>query len=234
MESPKIQQKIADDVAEGEKRGVSGAPTFFVNGKAYAGTRPFNELKKLIQDGRARARARAEITDDMLSQGPADAPVTLEVFVDLESPVSPPAIDVVTVLMQRYPAVRLQFRNFPLSFHPQAPLAHEAAMAAARSGHFWEFVRYILDHQESLREQDLIALAGRLGMDESQFSETLRQHRYASRVDDDIDAGHERGIQGSPVILVNGRRIDGVPSLETLAMVVEAELAPQTINDGRP
>ena len=56
---------------------------------------------------------------------------------------SPPAIDVVNQVMQRYPAtVRLQFRNFPLSFHPQAALAHEAAMTAARQGHFWEFATY--------------------------------------------------------------------------------------------
>ena len=98
-------------------------------------------------------------------------------------------------------------------------------MAAARQGHFWEFVTYILDHQDSLREQDLVAYAGRLGLDEAQFAETLRQRRYAARVDADVADGLQRGIRGSPVIFVNDQRIDGVPSLQVLTKYVEAELA---------
>ena len=51
--------------------------------------------------------------------------------------------------MAKYPSkVRLQFRNFPLSHHPQAGLAHEGAMAAARQGHFWEVTNYLFDHQD--------------------------------------------------------------------------------------
>ncbi|HXJ44873.1 MAG TPA: DsbA family protein, partial [Bryobacteraceae bacterium] len=159
-------------------------------------------------------------------RGPAGAPVTLEFFADLESPVSRPAMSVLDELQQRYPStVRLQFRNFPLAFHPQAPLAHEAAMAAAKDGHFWEFANYILDHQDSLREQDLIAYAGRLGLEETKFAEIIRQHRYSPRVDADLAEGAKRGIRGSPVIFVNAKRIDGVPSMKTLTEYVETELA---------
>jgi protein-disulfide isomerase len=234
MESDKVKKEIAADVAEGEKRGVNGTPTFFVNGKAYSGTRPFDQLKKLITDDRWRAQALAEITDNLMSKGPVDAPVTLELFVDLESPVSQPAMKAVNDLMQRYPAaVRLQFRNFPLAFHPQAPLAHEAAMTAARAGHFWEFATYILDHQDSLREQDLIAYAGKLGLDETSFAETIQQHRYAPRVDADLQAGLQRGIRGSPVVFVNAKRIDGVPSRQTLTEYVESELATRKTNPAK-
>ena len=98
-------------------------------------------------------------------------------------------------------------------------------MTAASQGRFWEFARYILDHQDSLREQDLIAQAGRLGLDEVKFAEMLQQHRYAARVEADLVAGLKRGIHGSPVIFVNGNRIDGVPSLDKLVEYVESELA---------
>ena len=148
---------------------------------------------------------------------------------------SRPAIDVLNQLMQRYPSkVRLQFRNFPLAFHPQASVAHEAAMAAARQGHFWEFATYVLDHQDSLREQDLISYAGRLGLDETRFAEMIQQRRYAPRVQADLEAGFKRSIRGSPVIFVNGRRIDGVPSLQTLTEYVEAELVPQASEGKNP
>jgi protein-disulfide isomerase len=226
LDSGRLKQEIAREQAEGAKLGVTGTPTFFLNGKEYVGARSFDQLKDLVLGDQRRKWALTEITDNLMSRGPAGAPVTLEFFADLESPVSRPAISVVDELLRRYPsAVRLQFRNFPLAFHPQAPLAHEAAMAAARQGRFWEFATYILDHQDALREQDLIAYAGRLGLDETKFAETIRQRRYTARVDADVAEGFKRGLRGSPVIFVNTKRIDGVPSLQTLTEYVEAELA---------
>lgn len=226
IDSERLTLVIDHDKAEGNKLGVNGTPTFFVAGKEYSGARSFDQLKQLVQGEQRRRQAVSEITDALMSKGPADAPVTLEFFADLESPVSRSASYVLDELMSQYAAnIRIQFRNFPLAFHPQAGLAHEAAMAAARQGHFWELANYILDHQESLREQDLIAYAGRLGLDQARFAEVIQQHRYAPRVDADLGEGFKRGVRGSPVIFVNNKRIDGVPSLETLTKYVETELA---------
>jgi protein-disulfide isomerase len=226
LDGDRLKKLIEADKAEGEKLRVQGTPTFFVNGKEYSGALSFDQLKQLVQYEQWRMRVMSEIPENLLSHGPADAPVTLEFFADLQSPVSRPAIEVLDQVIRRYPLrVRIQFRNFPLAFHPQAPLAHEAAMAAASQGRFWEFARYILDHQGSLREQDLIALAGRLGLNEEKFAQLLGQHRYTARVDADLEAGARRGIRGSPVIFVNGNRIDGVPSFEKLVEYVESELA---------
>lgn len=226
LDSDRLKKIIEADQAEGEKLRVQGTPTFFVNGRAYSGALSVEQLKKLVLGEQQRMQVMAELTDNLLSYGPADAPVTLEFFADLQSPVSRPALDALDQVIRKYPSkVRIQFRNFPLAFHPQAPLAHEAAMTAAAHGRFWEFARYILDHQESLREQDLIALAGRLGVDEMKFVETLQQHRYAVKVNADLEAGARRGIRGSPVIFVNEIRIDGVPSLAQLMEYVESRLA---------
>lgn len=226
LDSDRLKQAIERDKAEGAKLGVSGTPTFFVNGKEYSGTRSFEQLKELVQGVARRKRALSEITDNLMSRGPANARVTLEFFADLESPVSRPAVAVLEQVLSRYPsAVRLQFKNFPLAFHPQAGLAHEAAMVAARQGRFWEVAAYILDHQDGLREQDLVAYAGRLGLDETKFAETIQQRRYAPRVDADVEEGFKRGIRGSPVIFVNSKRIDGVPSLQILTEYIDAELA---------
>jgi protein-disulfide isomerase len=226
LDSDRFKQRIEADRAEGETSRVQGTPTFFVNGKQYSGVRSFDQLKQLVQRELWRMRAMSEITDNLLSLGPADAPVTIEFFADLQSPISRPAIEVLDQVIRRYSSkVRIQFRNFPLTFHPQASLAHEAAMIAASQGRFWELARYILNHQDSLREQDLIAQAGRLGLDQERFAELLSQHRYAARVAADVEAGLKRGIRGSPVIFVSGSRIDGVPSLEQLVKYVESELA---------
>jgi protein-disulfide isomerase len=225
LDSAQLKQTIEADVAEGVRLGVSGTPTYFINGRGYSGARSFDQLKQLVRNEVVRTQALSEIPDSQLSHGPGNAPVMIEFFADLQSPVSRPALAVLDEVIKRYPSrVHLRFYNFPLAFHPQAPLAHEAAMTAAARGRFWEFARYILDHQESLREQDLISYAGRLDLDQVKFAELLGQHRYAARVEADIETGRRRGIRGSPVIFVNGSRIDGVPTLENLLGYVDSAL----------
>ena len=228
LDSERTKQLIETDRAEGEKLGIQGTPAFFINGNRFAGTRTLEQLKSLVTAEGRRLQTLAEITDALMSKGPADAPVTLEFFADLQSPVTPPALNVLDQMLRKYPkTVRLQFRNFPLSFHPQATLAHEATMIAARYGRFWEFANYVLEHQDTLKEQDLIVQAGRLGLDQTGFAESLQQHKYAPRVETDLIAGMKRGLRGSPVVFVNGKRIDGVPSVQLLAEYIEAELTAQ-------
>src|SRR4029077_16266515 len=152
--------------------------------------RTVDQLKAIVVGERQRTRALVEVGEMLMSRGPADAAVTLELFADLQSPLTAPALHVAQAISQLYPsAVRLQFRNFPLAFHPQAALAHEAAMAAARDGRFWDFAGFIVYRQDSRREQDLIAYAGRVGLDQAKFAEALQRHRYAPRVEADLLAG---------------------------------------------
>lgn len=227
LDSDRIKKLIDAEKAEGNAKKVEGTPTFFVNGKEFSGTKTIAELTALVKADAGRRIALTEISDAAMSKGPAAAPVTVEFFADLESPVSRSANYVLEELLTKYPStVRVQFRNFPLSFHAQAALVHDAAMTAARDGHFWQVANYVFDHQESVREPDLIALAGRLGMDQAKFAATIAKRKYTPRVDADVAEGFQRGIRGSPVIFVNGRRIDGVPSLKTLTEYVEAALAP--------
>ena len=226
LDSERLRLLIESDRKEGIKLGVNSTPSFYVNGKPYAGAKSYDQLKQLVENEVRQMQALAEVNDKLLAYGPADAPVTLEVFADLQSPISRQAFTVLDQVNSTYAGkVRVQFRNFPLAFHPQARLAHEAAMTAAAQGRFWDFARYILQRQDSLREQDLIAYAGKLGLDEIKFADMVSQHRYAPRVEFDLAMGRTRGLRGSPVIFVDGKRIDGVPSLQTLAGYIDAELA---------
>ncbi|MBM3768309.1 MAG: disulfide bond formation protein DsbA, partial [Acidobacteria bacterium] len=62
------------------------------------------------------------------------------------------------------------------------------------------------------------------GLDEAAFAADLQAHKYAPRVEADVVSGLGRGIRGSPAILVNGKRIDGVPSVQALAELVNEVL----------
>lgn len=233
LDSDDTKQAIAKDVEEGNRVGVTGTPSYSINGKLYSGTRSMADLKQLIVGDRLRMRALSEVTDAMLSTGDPSAPVVVELFADLQSPVTAPAVAAVRQLLQQHPGrLRVQFRNFPLSFHPQAATAHEAAMIAARGGHFWEFADYVLAHQDSLREQDLVVLAGKVGLDAKAFSTTLLEHRYAPRIEADIQAGQQRGVRGSPSIVIGDKRVDGVPNLAMLARYVNEALLASSAGGG--
>ena len=80
LDSDRLKQIIDADKSEGQKLGVNGTPTFFLNGKAYSGARSFDQLKELVQGDQRRRQAVTEITENLMSKGPADAPVTLELF----------------------------------------------------------------------------------------------------------------------------------------------------------
>ena len=91
LDGPESKKRIESDQAEGQKLGVNGTPTFFVDGKEYSGTKSFDQLKELVAGEQLRKRAIADVPDSLLSKGPANSPVVIEFFADLQSPVSRPA-----------------------------------------------------------------------------------------------------------------------------------------------
>jgi len=48
LSSDKYAKRVADDLAAGQKAGVSGTPTTFVNGQAVVGAQPYSAFKTLI------------------------------------------------------------------------------------------------------------------------------------------------------------------------------------------
>jgi protein-disulfide isomerase len=250
LDSSATKQAIAADLAEGTKAGITGTPSYVINGRVYRGTRTVAQLAGLVESAQPRDRARpaapltttedhrpdpvdehsamrrpGEITDAMVSIGPERAAVTIELFADLQSPISLAALEAVEQARGRFPAaVRVQFRSYPLAFHPEALLAHEAAMAAAGWGKFWEFTRALLARGGSVREDDLTGIARAIGLNDVELRDALRQHRYLPQVEWDRDEASRRGVRGSPTVIVNGKRIDGVPSVHALASSINQSL----------
>ena len=49
LNSGKYSQAVKDDFALGQKVGVSGTPTFFINGQKLVGAQPFESFKAIIE-----------------------------------------------------------------------------------------------------------------------------------------------------------------------------------------
>ncbi len=156
-------------------------------------------------------------------RGPREAPVTVVEYGDFECPYCGQAEPVVRELLRDFGDIRYVWRHLPLNdVHINAQLAAEASEAAADQGRFWELHDLMLDHQDRLRPDDLVAYALELGIDVEQFSETLRVHSGAARVAEDVDSADLSGVSGTPTFFINGQRHYGAYDIATLSAAVRA------------
>ena len=163
-------------------------------------------------------------------RGPADAPVTIVEYGDLECPYCGRAEPVVRELLSDFGDVRYVWRHLPLNdVHPHAQLAAEAAEAASEQGAFWEMHDLLLGHQDALEPKNLVAYAEQLGLDVDRFADALRKHAYAGRIAEDVDSADLSGVSGTPTFFVNGRRHYGAYDIATLSTAVRAAGARATV-----
>ena len=160
-------------------------------------------------------------------QGPPEAAVTLVEYGDYECPYCGAAYPIVKEVQARMgDRLRFVFRNFPITTsHPHAEQAAEAAEAAASQARFWEMHDLLYENQQALRDEDLRAHAGRLGLDIATFESELAEHVHAARVREDFMSGVRSGVNGTPTFYVNGVRHDGSYDLETLLGVLDQAAA---------
>lgn len=86
-------------------------------------------------------------------------------------------------------------------------------MCAERQGRFWGFHDALFAEGHNLDEAGLVALARAVGLDEKQFRECLNDPSAAERVRRDVELGRKAGVDGTPALFVNGRRIADVHQL---------------------
>jgi Na+/H+ antiporter NhaA len=154
-------------------------------------------------------------------RGPAEAPVTLLEYGDLECPFCGQAEPVIRELLGGTTDLRYVWRHLPLNdVHPRAQLAAEATELAAEQGLFWEMHDLLLAHQDALRPQDLVGYAGELGLDKDEFADALRRHATAGRVAEDVDSADLSNVSGTPTFFVNGIRHQGAYDIDSLRAAV--------------
>jgi protein-disulfide isomerase len=247
MDNPQFRSVIEADRKEGARLGVEATPSFFINGKLVVGAQSLAVFTRLIEEslhssGTANqggasisgnrvispgAGERAEVD---IARGPADAPVKILWYSDLQSPLAPGAAQLVEQVMAAFPGkIRLEYKNFPLPFHPNAPLVHEAALAAGAQGKFWEMQDLILQHQSALKQEDLIRYAAQIGLDNDKFTKALTARTYRTQVEGDVVEGEVQNVRGAPVFFINGTRVDGVQPWTVFKQIIDKEVATENV-----
>ncbi len=159
-------------------------------------------------------------------RGPRGAAITVIEFGDFECPHCGEAEPVARALLAGDADLRFVWRHLPLSdVHPAAALAAEAAEAAAAQGRFWEMHDRLLDHQDRLAADDLVAHAAALGLDVDRFRRDLESRVHLARVAQDIESADLSGATGTPTFFINGQRTYGAYDLGSLTAAIRVARA---------
>ncbi len=157
--------------------------------------------------------------------GPADAPIVIVEFSDFQCPYCSMAANAVTELKKAYPdKVRFVFRQFPLSFHPDAHLAAQASLAAHAQGKFWEFHDALFANQKALSRADLEKYAEELQLDMVKFRAALDDATYEQQVNADMKLASDVYVDGTPTMFLNGKRVGNATEFAGLKVEIEDAL----------
>jgi protein-disulfide isomerase len=157
--------------------------------------------------------------------GGPNAPIQIIAFSDYECPYCRLAEVTVEQVIDKYgDKLNYVLRDYPLPFHPAARGAARAARCAGEQKKFWEY-HDALWKADGLGDEQLESLAAKLELDKAAFDTCLASDKYNSTIDEDLAAGAELGVNGTPAFFVNGRMMSGAQPLEAFVQLIDEELA---------
>jgi protein-disulfide isomerase len=176
--------------------------------------------KPLTEEKRASIEAAGAPTF-----GPQDAKVVVVEFSDFQCPFCSRAAKVVKQVKEKYgDKVRFVFRQYPLSFHKNAHLAAQAALAANAQAKFWEFHDLMFENQQALEQPALEKYAAQVKLDMKAFKAALNSDVIKKAVDADTELGNQVGVRGTPSMFVNGARVRNAADFEELSKQIDKML----------
>lgn len=170
------------------------------------GVDPFQKDRELLKKGAFGA-----------SKGPADAPLQIVEFADLECPACKAALPVVQRLQQDFPNVRFIFQSFPLvQLHPWALLGAKYLDCLSRESNdaAWNFIEAVYSHQGEITaenaKQKLDTYIGLANQDPGKIGACAETPETAARIEKSIQLGNAVSVSSTPTLFVNGRGVAGM------------------------
>jgi protein-disulfide isomerase len=161
--------------------------------------------------------------------GRPEAPVALDVFIDLECPHGIRFVRQLPAFAATWPTeLRVTLRPFPIPSHPSARIAAEALLASEVVGAPTVLLERIvdrLDRKERLGRGELREMVIDSALDPSRFELALDEVQRSGRVDRELQEALDAGISSAPTLFVDGWRWSGPPTIDSLRPVVELLLA---------
>lgn len=185
------------------------------------------QLRVMVQRNRPLSPDQQQLLLDGSppSFGTPGGKVTIVEFSDFQCPYCSMAAQTVHRIKAKYgDRVHFVFRQFPLSFHADAHLAAEAALAAHAQGKFWALHDAMFEHQDALGRADLDRYAKDAGLEMKAFGKALDEGAQRAAVDADMALGKAVSISGTPAMFINGTRIENPTDFDAVSAAIDAQL----------
>jgi protein-disulfide isomerase len=172
--------------------------------------------------------------------GPANAPVVIVGFDDLECPFCAKMhAQLFPALTERYKdQVRIVYRDFPLDQHPWAVRAAVDAncLAAQSAPGYWNLVDYIHAHAADMGGTEKTLAKANETLDALTREEGKRQkvndatlHACIEKQDDaavkaSIKQATDLGVDSTPALFINGERLEGAVPMEFVYRMIDKAL----------
>ncbi len=166
--------------------------------------------------------------------GTSGAPVAIVEFSDFECPYCKQEAKLLhDNLLSTYPTqVKLYFKEFPLeAVHPWAKRAAMAARCVHRQGvdAFWAYHDWIFEHQDqitadNLRDQAMDWAKGQNQIDAVKLGQCMENKLTEAEVDKTVAQARDLGINSTPTLFVNGRRIESSIDWTSLKIIIDYEI----------
>jgi protein-disulfide isomerase len=173
-------------------------------------------------------------TEGAPGEGTSGAPVAIVEFSDFECPYCKEEAKLLHEnLLSTYPTqVKLYFKEFPLdSVHPWARRAAIAARCVQRQDapSFWTFHDWIFGQQEkltadNLRDQVMDWAKGQDKIDGAKLGACMDNKETEPDVDKSVAMGRDLGVNSTPTLFINGRRIDKAIDWPSLKGIIDFEI----------
>jgi len=121
--------------------------------------------------------------------------------------------------------VQFVWKDFPV-ITAQSPKAAEAGQCALDQDKFWEYHDLLFAKAPALSVSDLKEYAAQVGLDTTKFNQCLDSGQNRAKVEQSLnEAQRQYAFPGTPSFLVNGKKLVGPPSYETLKSTIDSILA---------
>jgi protein-disulfide isomerase len=164
--------------------------------------------------------------------GKRDAPITIVEYSDFQCPYCSRVEPTMDQVRTTYgpDKVRVVWKNNPLPMHQNAKPAAEAAagvFALAGSDAFWKFHDTAFKNQGALSEDSYEKWAKDSGVKDKDlpaYKAGLASHKWADKVDKDLNDGKAAGVTGTPAFFINGIFINGAQPFDNFKKTIDQEL----------
>ena len=126
--------------------------------------------------------------------------------------------------------VRLAYYNFPLTIHPNAVPAAEAAMCAGAQNKFWPMHDALFASQATwagLKDPSAVfdSLGTKVGLNTQSFNSCRATHATLPMIKADQDRAERAGVQSTPTIIIGNKLIAGAQPTDNFRRALDAALA---------